>query len=163
MKVLQSDQLVNLGHDWGYYKQTMHFTLIICYCLVLCKRIIYLNIWVMLRKKIGKKLTHPHFQIENEDGMRFYIHNVCVTLTFFKPYMWNIIHHNIFTFKIRNINDNYLLYFNFFLNCYDIHLLLITLVDAFPWHLGFFHGCAIPKKPMDNVFCSFFSSSISSS
>ncbi len=69
----------------------------------------------------------------------------------------------MFTFKIRNINDNYLLHFNFFLNCYDIHLLLIMLVDAFPWHLGFFCGCAILKKPMDNFFCSFFSSSIASS
>ncbi len=77
--------------------------------------------------------------------------------------MKHIIHHNIFTFKSRSINDNYLLYFNFFLNCYDIHLLLITLVDTFHWCPGLFLGRVILKKPMVNVFCSFFSSSISSS
>jgi len=56
-----------------------------------------------------------------------------------------------------------LLYFNLFLNCYDIHLLLIMLVDTFHWCLGLFPGCVILKKPMVNVFCSFFNSSILSS
>jgi hypothetical protein len=36
-------------------------------------------------KTLGKKNSHPHFQIENENGMGFFIHNVYVTLNFFKP------------------------------------------------------------------------------
>ncbi len=36
-------------------------------------------------RKIVKKFTHPHYQIENENGMRLFIQNVCVTLNSFKP------------------------------------------------------------------------------
>lgn len=127
------------------------------------KKIIYLNIWV-LQKRMGKNINPSPPSNENENGMGFFIHNVFATLNFLKPsHLKSIIHHNIFTFKSRSINANYLLYFNFFLNCYDIHLLLIMLVDTFHWFLSFFPRCAILKKPMVNVFFSFFSSSISSS
>jgi hypothetical protein len=34
---------------------------------------------------MGKKIAHPHSQIENENGMGFFMHNVCATLNFLKP------------------------------------------------------------------------------
>jgi hypothetical protein len=46
--------------------------------LKLCEIITYLSIWILFEKN-GKKITHPHSQIEKEDGIGFWVLNVYVT------------------------------------------------------------------------------------
>ncbi len=74
-----------------------------------------------------EKNTHPHFQIENEDGMGFSVHNVCFTLNFLKPYhVKHIVYHKIFTFKKRCVYEFFGFFFSLFLIYYNIHLMFIV-------------------------------------
>jgi hypothetical protein len=103
--------------------------IILGYCLVLCERIIYLIIWVLLEKKWQKNYPSP---FSNREGRwdRILCSQCLCHIKLFKTLACPIIHEKIFTFKNRSIDDNFLFYLNLLFICCIIHLLLIIL----GWH-----------------------------